>query len=93
MALSTVPQEEFRGPAFPFALASRTPRVIATAIAAFPLSACDGLLDFDCGVVSRTVANGVVRDPAGATLASRPTCPGSRASRRRSPTRRTSRAT
>ena len=55
--------------AVPLAVTSRVARVIATAIAALSLSACDGLLDFDCGVVSRTVANGVVRDPAGATLA------------------------
>jgi hypothetical protein len=54
---------------FPFAVTTRTSRLLAIAIAALSLSACDGLLDFDCGVVARTVANGVVRDPAGASLA------------------------
>ena len=56
-------------PAFPFAFTSRTSRVLAIAIATLALSACEGLLDFDCGVVRKTVANGVVRDPAGAMLA------------------------
>ena len=56
-------------PAFPFAITSRASRAIAIALTALSLSACDGLLDYDCGVVTKTVANGVVRDPAGATLA------------------------
>jgi hypothetical protein len=46
-------------------IASRTSRLLATATAALSLSACG----FDCGTVSRTVANGTVRDAAGATLA------------------------
>jgi hypothetical protein len=45
---------------------SPTPR-LAVAIAALSLSACD--LGFDCGTRARTVANGTVRDSAGAVLA------------------------
>ena len=54
---------------FPFASRVLAMRVLAIAIATLSVSACEGLLDFDCGVVTRTVANGVVRDPAGASLA------------------------
>jgi len=45
---------------------SPTPR-LAIAIAALALSACD--LGFDCGTRRRTVADGTVRDGAGAALA------------------------
>jgi hypothetical protein len=46
-------------------ITSRTSRLLAVAIAALPLSACD----YDCGTVRRTVANGTVRDAADVTLA------------------------
>ena len=68
MAVSTVPRRLSWLLPFPFTVTNGSPRIFATAITALSLSACDGLLDFDCGVASRTVANGVVRDPAGATL-------------------------
>ena len=43
----------------------RTARPLAIALAALSASACG----YDCGTVSRTVANGTVRDAAGVTLA------------------------
>lgn len=46
-------------------IASRTSRLFATATTALSLSACG----WDCGTVTRTVANGTVRDAAGTTLA------------------------
>jgi hypothetical protein len=45
---------------------SRASRLLATAAAALSLSACG----WDCGTITRTVANGTVRDAAGTTLAS-----------------------
>jgi hypothetical protein len=48
-------------------IATRTSRFLATATTALSLSACD--LSYDCGVVSRTIATGTVRDAAGVTLA------------------------
>jgi hypothetical protein len=45
-------------------IASRA-SILATAVASLSLSACS----YDCGVVSRTVANGTVRDAADAALA------------------------
>jgi hypothetical protein len=48
-------------------LACRTSRLLTTATAALSLSSCD--FSYDCGVVSRTVANGPLRDAAGVTLA------------------------
>lgn len=44
---------------------SRTRHLLAVATAALSLSACS----YDCGTVARTVANGTLRDAAGATLA------------------------
>ena len=44
----------------------RSSRLLAVAVAALSLSACE----YDCGTVSRTVANGTVTDAAGVTLAS-----------------------
>jgi hypothetical protein len=46
-------------------IAPRTSRFLAAAVAALSLSACE----YDCGTVGRTVANGTLRDAAGATLA------------------------
>src|SRR6185295_5602279 len=48
-------------------IASRTSSLLAIALAALSLSACS--LSYDCGTLNRTVANGTVRDGAGATLA------------------------
>jgi hypothetical protein len=47
-------------------ITSRTSRLLATATAALSFSACD--FSYACGVVSRTVASGTVRDAAGVTL-------------------------
>ena len=47
-------------------LVSRTSRLVATATTALSLSACG----WDCGTLTRTVANGTVRDAAGTALAS-----------------------
>jgi hypothetical protein len=52
-------------PSFLLASPRRTARLFATAIAALSLSACG----WDCGTVTRTTANGPLRDAAGATLA------------------------
>ena len=46
-------------------IASRTSRLVATATTALSLSACG----WDCGTLTRTVANGTVRDAGGTTLA------------------------
>ena len=46
-------------------IASRVSRLLATAIAGLSLSACG----YDCGIASRYLADGAVRDAAGATLA------------------------
>ena len=45
--------------------ARRVARLLAVATAALSLAACS----YDCGTLGRTVANGTVRDAAGATLA------------------------
>jgi len=49
-----------------FAGPTRASRLLAVAMSALSLSACD--IGWDCGTRSRTVANGTVRDAAGTTL-------------------------
>jgi hypothetical protein len=46
-------------------IGSRASRFLAISVALLSISACS----YDCGVVSRTVANGTVRDAAGVALA------------------------
>ena len=48
-------------------MSTRAARLLAIAATALSLAACD--IGWDCGTVRRTVANGTVRDAAGATLA------------------------
>ncbi len=50
-----------------FPVPTRTSRLLTVAVTALSLSGCD--LGWDCGTRSRTVANGTLRDSAGATLA------------------------